>query len=179
MGDDITRGERGPAGDKGAHGQAGDVGLTGQTGLTGHEGIPGEKGERGDTGLQGKSTILSRHVSVSFLLLAVVGSIVLGILTFNILQNRGLIRDLDEQQLQLDRQQKAIAALSVSTNRALCSFVSNLRQRVESSEAYLADVQAGRRQAIQGITEQDIKQSLNGQKATLASLEPLHCPNGG
>jgi hypothetical protein len=84
-GDQVTRGERGPKGD---HGQGGDVGLTGEVGERGDK---GQKGERGDTGAQGESTLWSRNVSVSFLVMTVVFFGILCGLSYSIVQNRDAI----------------------------------------------------------------------------------------
>lgn len=164
-GNDITRGERGPAGDKGAHGQAGDMGLTGVQGETGHE---GQKGERGDTGPEGKSSLLARHVSVSFVLIVLVTTIVLAVMGYAIAQNRGLLADVNRQQNEIQR-------IARQTHDALCAQRVKDTHDIERARKYLADVKAGKRKPIIGITEEDILFSIADEQAKVDSLVGLDC----
>jgi len=58
---------------------------------------------------------------------------------------------------------------------ALCSYAANLQEQVDQSRQYLADVEAGRRPRIQGITDEDITLQVRRQQAVLDSLDDLHC----
>lgn len=147
-GDSGQRGISGERGPKGDHGQAGDVGLTGKVGRTGLQGEPGEPGE---------STILSRHVSAWYLLLALVVTVVLATIIYNIVQNRGLAQDGRE------------------AKDALCTFRADLVNRVERGEAYILEVEEGTRKIIPGVTVKDLQRSVESQRATLRALH-LDCP---
>ena len=120
-GDPVTRGERGPAGDKGAHGQAGDPGLTGGIGERGDRGQKGERGDTGARGIEGKSTLLSRNVSLSYLVLTIVAFVVLAVMSYALYENRQLAQDLERVALNnceaietLKASERAAALLSFS-----------------------------------------------------------------
>lgn len=59
--------------------------------------------------------------------------------------------------------------------RALCALRADVEARVANAERYLADVKAGRREPIRGITVADIKRSLRDQRRTIDSLMILDC----
>jgi hypothetical protein len=59
-----------------------------------------------------------------------------------------------------------------NTARALCTFRNDVASRVQVSEQFLKDHPHG----LDGITPALIKNSLKGQRATLASLKTLDCP---
>lgn len=170
---DISRGERGPAGDKGAHGQAGDMGLTGVQGDVGHE---GPKGERGDTGPEGKSSLLARHVSVSFVLIVLVTTLVLAAMGYAITKARDVSSKNTELIASIDRQQNEIQRIARQTHDALCAQRVKDTHDIERSRQYLADVKAGKRKPIIGITEEDILFSIADEQAKVDSLSELTCP---
>lgn len=145
-GADITRGERGPKGD---HGQGGDLGLTGEQG---EQGIQGKQGEHGE------STVLSRNISVSFVALAVVFTLVVGFLAYNISYNRGLAKD------------------GAAAKDALCALRQNIHERSVATAGFIANIQSGQRPPISGITIADLQRSLDGQRQTLQTLRSLNCP---
>lgn len=57
------------------------------------------------------------------------------------------------------------------TSTALCTLRADLKQRVKSSEKFLADHPHG----IPGITAGTIRASLNGQQRTVKALAGLQC----
>lgn len=59
--------------------------------------------------------------------------------------------------------------------RALCALRLNLEVRVADSEKYLADVRAGKREPVRGITEADIRTSIRNQRQTIDALSELDC----
>lgn len=61
------------------------------------------------------------------------------------------------------------------SERALCSFKDDLRQRRDAGQAYLADLKSGKRVPIPGITQADIQRSIDAQTSTLNSLSGLGC----
>jgi hypothetical protein len=61
--------------------------------------------------------------------------------------------------------------VAVQTNTALCTLRGDLKQRVRSSEKFLAEHPNG----IPGISAATIRSSLSGQKRTVASLAGLQC----
>ncbi len=158
---------RGP---QGVQGVQGIEGIQGQ----GAQGIPGTPGAKGDTGKTG--SMFPHSVTRSFLVMGIVFTLVVAAMGYQQYV-------IGEQQAQLDDQQQGLADLVVAnrkiiktTNDALCNIRADLADRVQAAEDYLADVEAGRRQAIQGITEADINRTLAGQKTTLKGLRPLICP---
>lgn len=164
-GNDITRGERGPKGD---HGQPGEAGLVGEAGETGHEGA---KGERGDTGPEGKSSLLGRHVSVSFALIVIATSLVLAGFGYAISQNRNLLANVNRQQNEIQR-------IARETHNSLCTFKADLTQRRDSSVTYLKEHPRGVVSPATNaviITPAEIQQSIDNQNATLKSLSALSC----
>lgn len=167
-GDRGVGGERGPKGD---HGQAGDIGLTGDIGERGDTGDKGERGDTGEQGIEGKSTLLSRNIAVSYLLLAVVSAIVLGIMGYTIVQNRDLIHRIDSQQRELD-------ALAQATHTSLCTFTTDLQRRRDDSVKYLAEHPRGVISPVTNaviITPAEIQQNIDNQNATLKALSGLKC----
>lgn len=177
-GDRGDRGERGPAGDKGAHGQGGDSGLQG---FTGERGDTGAKGERGDTGPAGKSSVLSRHVSISFLLLTLVATAVLLVMGYTIHQNRGLIHQNRALILQGAAQQAKLKALALSTHNSLCSLRGDLQRRHDTSVVYLEAHPRGVVSPVTNaiiITSAEIQQAIASQNITLKALSGLNCQRG-
>ena len=61
--------------------------------------------------------------------------------------------------------------LAVETNAALCTFVSDLQARAETTAQFLRDNPAG----IAGIPEATLRQSLENQRLTIESLSGLGC----
>jgi hypothetical protein len=61
------------------------------------------------------------------------------------------------------------------THDSLCKFDRSLADQVNSTNKFLADVKAGRRELPKGFTLADIKGPLVRQRATLHSLEGLGC----
>lgn len=167
-GDSGQRGVGGERGPKGDHGQHGDEGIQGKLGERGDKGQKGERGDTGDQGEPGKSSLLTRNISLSYLVLAIVASLILGVLGWNIAQNRAVIDDVHDQQVK-------IAALAKSTNSALCSFKADLQRRIDNSQKYIDDVKAGRRQIIATITIAELETSVANQRATIRGLAMLPC----
>ena len=163
------RGERGPKGD---HGQPGDIGLTGETGETGKRGFIGQRGVQG---LPGESSILSRNVTLSFWLLLLVAVLVTSCQGYQLRETRHLISENRERINEHNRIVMQLKVLTETTNGALCSFVTNLEQRIATAQDYIADVKSGEREGVPGITLTEVQQSVSNQQATLDSLSGLPC----
>jgi hypothetical protein len=58
---------------------------------------------------------------------------------------------------------------------ALCALRADLEVRAESSQEYLADLDAGRREPIPGITRRDITDGIQNQRRTIRALGSLEC----
>lgn len=65
---------------------------------------------------------------------------------------------------------------ATKAEKALCALRGNFEERIAASEEYLADVEAGRREPIAGITTADIQRGLDNQLATVNALSGLRCP---
>jgi hypothetical protein len=72
-------------------------------------------------------------------------------------------------------QDRGLKAVATETHAALCAFKTDLEGRTADAEKYLKDVEAGRREPIAGITNQEIKDSIRNRRATLRSLQSLRC----
>lgn len=166
-------GERGPKGD---HGQAGDTGDTGGTGLAGQAGERGPSGgvgergpvgdvgrtgESGPRGPEGKSTVLSRNVTVSFL--AVVGSAVavLAVMGWQINSNRELIHS-----------NRVLIRDGIQAHDGLCAVKDNTRVRIRQTEEFLLE----RPNGVSGIPAVTIQQAIDRDKTTLRALAVVKCP---
>jgi hypothetical protein len=66
-------------------------------------------------------------------------------------------------------------AAQENTRIALCAFKKDLARRARDTEQFIADVQAGRRKPIPGISLADFQRSLRGQRSTIKSLSDLPC----
>lgn len=62
--------------------------------------------------------------------------------------------------------------LATSTTAALCTFRFDLQQRVDQSKEFLKENPEG----IPGIPAETLRQTIEGQERTIASLDSLHCP---
>jgi hypothetical protein len=80
------------------------------------------------------------------------------------LQTRTLV--LQFRQLTLEGQQ---------AHDSLCTLRVDLQRRADDSAKFLADIKAKRRPPIPGITVVDLQRLVNGQRATLDSLQGLKC----
>jgi hypothetical protein len=58
---------------------------------------------------------------------------------------------------------------------ALCALRADLVVRVDRSKEYLADLDAGRRKPIPGITRSDIADGVANQERTIRALKGLDC----
>lgn len=67
-------------------------------------------------------------------------------------------------------------AQATQAEDALCALRQNFEERIAASEEYLADVKAGRRKPIAGITNADIKRGIDNQRQTVVALSGLRCP---
>ena len=65
-----------------------------------------------------------------------------------------------------------LADTTTRTNDALCNLRIDVRQRVAGAEAFLKDHPDG----IPGIPVATLRQSLDGQRRTVAALSTLNCP---
>lgn len=72
-------------------------------------------------------------------------------------------------------QARDLRAVATETHDALCSFKLDLQTRQEDGRRYLRDVRAGRREIIEGITIQELEESLAARQATLDTLASLDC----
>ena len=172
-GDPVTRGERGRTGD---HGQTGDIGLTGETGETGETGA---KGERGFTGRQGQSTLLSRHITGSFVLVVVVATVVLAVMGWAITENRDLIHRLNDQQQQIAEQRAESRANFARADIQICRAVEDLKaqKRAEARESYanldrtLEALELERTPNIEALARENLNADLRrNRKAMCADL---------
>jgi hypothetical protein len=68
-------------------------------------------------------------------------------------------------------QRDAIKQTAAQSHTALCSFVADLEQRVESSEEFLDEHPNG----IPGLSVEVIRTSLANQRQTIESLSDLKC----
>lgn len=62
--------------------------------------------------------------------------------------------------------------------KVLCAQEDNARDQLRSSQQYLDDVRSGKRKRIPGITDTDIQQTIDRQRAFLTTFETsgLVCP---
>ena len=67
--------------------------------------------------------------------------------------------------------QKRLEEVAFETHSALCTFVADLERRHADGQKFLERHPQG----IEGITREDIKRSLEGQRSTLQSLGVLEC----
>jgi hypothetical protein len=58
---------------------------------------------------------------------------------------------------------------------ALCTLRQDQQVQVDNLRKYAADVEAGRRPRIAGVSDADITQSIRRTQAVIDSLEVLHC----
>lgn len=153
-------------GPQGVQGEQGVRGLQGPTGQ-GTEGEPGQEGAQGEKGERGASGPLPRRVTASFVALVAVAFVITSALGYEIKQNRDVLDRLEVGE-----------AEAIQAHDALCSFRKDLKGRTARTREFMADVEAGRRPPIAGISTNDLQRSLDGQEATLKSLDPLKCKNG-
>jgi hypothetical protein len=64
-----------------------------------------------------------------------------------------------------------LATTTDRTNRALCTFRGDVRQRAATTAAFLADHPHG----IPGVPLATLRQSLDGQRRTVKALSQLDC----
>lgn len=63
----------------------------------------------------------------------------------------------------------------VDTRSAICRFVVDLDRRNQQTEDFIAELKAGTREPIPGISIADLERSDQGQDATIKSFENLDC----
>jgi hypothetical protein len=68
-------------------------------------------------------------------------------------------------------QRVAIKETSTQSHNALCSFVEDLKTRVQTSEEFLAEHPNG----IPGLSVEVLRTSIRNQKMTIESLSNLRC----
>jgi hypothetical protein len=59
--------------------------------------------------------------------------------------------------------------------RALCAVQASTREQIRQSVQFLADIKAGKRPPIQGISETDILAGIVRQQKFLKALDILNC----
>jgi hypothetical protein len=72
-------------------------------------------------------------------------------------------------------QDRGLKAVAAETHAALCALKNDLAGRKARSEEFLADVHAGRRPRIEGISDNDLRRSIDNQQDTLDVLSELSC----
>ena len=152
----MTEDTAGPTGPQGPIGPQGAIGPAGEG-----NGTPGPQGEQGERGQAGP---LDSRIKTAFGLVVFVAFAVVTFQGYGIQENRELIGRL-----------AANEAEALEAHAALCSFKADLARRVATSQKFIADLEAGRRPPIQGISVNDLRRSVDGQQATLDSLGPLEC----
>lgn len=65
-----------------------------------------------------------------------------------------------------------LADTTTRTNDALCTFRADVQQRLDNTEAFLADHPQG----IPGVPTATLRQSLDAQRRTVKALGGLPCP---
>jgi hypothetical protein len=78
-----------------------------------------------------------------------------------------------------DRDRGRVEALATATNGALCELRGDLERRHNDLATYLADVRAGKRRIIEGVTVGELERELAGRRDSLDSLAGLRCEGDG
>lgn len=68
-----------------------------------------------------------------------------------------------------------LALISLQNHDSLCAFRNGLASDFYRTEAYIQDVQAGRRRIIPGISIADLQAAQKARKARLDDLSSLDC----
>lgn len=76
---------------------------------------------------------------------------------------------------ELSRQNRVLVKDGLQAHDALCVFRDDLDNRADQGEQFIADIVAGKRDPIPGITIPDLQRSVAGQRSTLKALSVLDC----
>lgn len=138
------RGERGPHGDHGQTGDTGEQGEAGAVGKTGAVGEAGATGESGATGATGRTGKPGRGmpgvIALCFLVLAIVIAIVLGGMSYYIVQLRHIAREnqrIGRENRALILENKKRVAEALTAKAVQCAQRDDLEAEVEATSKIL------------------------------------------
>lgn len=107
----------------------------------------------------------------SFLVLVLLFTAVLAAFAYSLIQNHRQTAAVQR----LAEQNRIIVLQGKQAHDALCVFRADLDRRAVDGENFIADLVAGRRDPIPGITIADLQRSVAGQRSTLEALSNLDC----
>lgn len=113
--------------------------------------------------------------AIAYIILVVVAALAISVQTYVLVHQQRRLDRQQDQTVALIHQNRMLAKQGAQARDAFCALRIERIQQIQQTKDYIADLEAGRRQPIPGITIADLKRSLLTPEGTLRATSDLGC----